>query len=164
MGKLSVSPSKPSTKGENIGYIIPTNVIQHFLKDIEDGIYHGYVELGIQTQNSFSESHRKFYGIPTLEEGVFVTRVFKQGSAEGFLYPGDYLTAIDGRKIGRNGNLIETNSIDFLEVIDNKFAGEEIQFDLIRERKKSRSVSLQKKWHLWKTKEQVMEKNTIIYY
>ncbi|TGL20808.1 serine protease [Leptospira yanagawae] len=135
-GKVVGVAFQASTKGENIGYIIPTNVIQHFLKDIEDGIYHGYVELGIQTQNSFSESHRKFYGIPTLEEGVFVTRIFKQGSAEGFLYPGDYLTAIDGRKIGRNGNLIETNSIDFLEVIDNKFAGEEIQFDLIRERKK----------------------------
>lgn len=135
-GKVVGVAFQASTKGENIGYIIPTNVIQHFLKDIEDGIYHGYVELGIQTQNSFSESHRKFYGIPHSEEGVFVTRVFKQGSADGYLFPGDYLTAIDGRNIGRNGNLIETNSIDFLEVIDNKFAGEEIQFDLIRQKKK----------------------------
>ncbi|MCW7473253.1 serine protease [Leptospira levettii] len=137
-GKVVGVAFQASTKGENIGYIIPTNVIQHFLKDIEDGEYDGYVELGIQTQNSFSESHRNFYEIPNGEEGVFVTRVYKQGSADGFLQPGDYLTTIDGRKIGRNGNLKETNSIDFLEVIDNKFAGEEIQFDLIRKKKKIR--------------------------
>lgn len=135
-GKVVGVAFQASTKGENIGYIIPTVVIQHFLKDIEDGIYHGYVELGIQTQTSFSESHRKFYGIPNPEEGVFVTKVLKAGSADGYLKPGDYLTAIDGRKIGRNGNLLESNSIDFLELIDNKFAGEEIQFDLIRDKKK----------------------------
>lgn len=134
-GKVAGVAFQASTKGENIGYIIPTNVIQHFLKDIQDGIYNGYVELGIQTQNSFSESHRNYYQIPNGEEGVFVTRVFRQGSADGFLQPGDYLTAIDGRKIGRNGNLLEANSIDFLEVIDNKFAGEEIRFDLIRNKK-----------------------------
>ncbi|XDD44656.1 trypsin-like peptidase domain-containing protein [Leptospira sp. WS60.C2] len=135
-GKVVGVAFQASTKGENIGYIIPTNVIHHFLKDIEDGVYDGYVELGIQTQNSYSESHRKFYGIPQGEEGVFVTRVFKQGSADGFLQAGDYLTAIDGRKIGKNGNLQETNSIDFLEVIDNKFAGDDIRFDLIRNKKK----------------------------
>ncbi|MCT8335501.1 serine protease [Leptospira sp. 85282-16] len=135
-GKVVGVAFQASTKGENIGYIIPTAVIQHFLKDIEDGIYHGYVELGIQTQSSFSESHRQFYGIPNTEEGVFVTKVLSQGSADGHLKPGDYLTAIDGRKIGRNGNLLESNSIDFLEIVDNKFAGEEIQFDLIRDKKK----------------------------
>lgn len=135
-GKVVGVAFQASTKGENIGYIIPTNVIEHFLKDIEDGNYNGYVELGIQTQNSFSESHRKYYEIPNGEEGVFITRVFRNGSADGYLFPGDYLTAIDGRKIGRNGNLLETNSIDFLEVIDNKFAGEEIKFELIRKKKK----------------------------
>ncbi|TGK83261.1 serine protease [Leptospira noumeaensis] len=135
-GKVVGVAFQASTKGENIGYIIPTGVIQHFLKDIEDGTYHGYVELGIQTQPSYSESHRKFYEIPPSVEGVFVTKVLKAGSADGFLKPGDYLTAIDGKKIGRNGNLLETGSIDFLELVDNKFAGEEIQFDLIRNKKK----------------------------
>ena len=28
----------------NTGYVIPTPVIRHFLEDIKDGVYDGYVE------------------------------------------------------------------------------------------------------------------------
>ena len=33
--------------GDNIGYMIPTTIIQHFLKDIGDGRYDGFGKLGI---------------------------------------------------------------------------------------------------------------------
>ena len=32
----------------NTGYVIPTPVIRHFLEDIKDGVYDGYVDMGIQ--------------------------------------------------------------------------------------------------------------------
>ncbi|MDF3819873.1 trypsin-like peptidase domain-containing protein [Leptospira sp. 96542] len=131
-GKVVGVAFQASTKGENIGYIIPTIVIQHFLKDIEDGVYDGYVELGIHVQPAYSESHRVYYGIPKTIEGVFVNKVLKGGSAEGHLLNGDFLVSIDGKKIGNNGSLIEESSIDFLEVVDNKFANENIEFQLYR--------------------------------
>ena len=44
---------------ENIGYIIPTEVVQHFLTDIErHGAYTGFVELGIDLQRMENPSLR----------------------------------------------------------------------------------------------------------
>ncbi len=124
-----------STKGENIGYIIPKNVIEHFLKDIEDGNYDGYVELGIHYQPSYSLSERQFHKIPKDVEGVFVTKVLFGGSAEGHLQRGDLIYSIDGLKLGKNGTVAFNGEsrIDFVEIIDNKFDGEEISFEIIRD-------------------------------
>ncbi|TGN19770.1 serine protease [Leptospira idonii] len=126
-----------ATKGENIGYIIPTKVIQHFIKDVEDGHYDGYVELGVHVQPSYSNTQRKFKKIPKDLEGVFVTSVIRGGSAEGFLRPGDFLASIDGLSIGKNGTVSydSESRIDFVEIVDNKFAGEEIKFEVIRDGK-----------------------------
>jgi S1-C subfamily serine protease len=123
-----------STKGENIGYIIPRNVIEHFLKDVEDGKYDGYVELGIHYQPSYSTSERAYRKIPKDVEGVFVTKVLRGGSAEGHLFPGDLISSIDGLKLGKNGTVIFSGEsrIDFAEIVDNKFDGEEITLEVIR--------------------------------
>ncbi|PJZ70625.1 serine protease [Leptospira perolatii] len=123
-----------ATKGENIGYLIPTNVIRHFLKDIEDGKYDGYVELGIRTLNSFNVALRKSKGIPDDLEGVFVSRVLHNASAEGYLKDGDYLIELDGFPIGRNGTvtLDRDARVDFTEIVDNKHAGDLIRFKLLR--------------------------------
>ncbi|TGK01854.1 serine protease [Leptospira langatensis] len=126
-----------ATKGENIGYLIPTKVIRHFLKDIEDGKYDGYVELGIGTFNSFNTALRKAKGIPDGLEGVFVNRILPHGSADGYLKEGDYLTQIDGLTIGRNGTITldKDARVDFTETVDNKNSGEPIRFKVFRDGK-----------------------------
>ncbi|AAN51736.1 S1C family serine protease [Leptospira interrogans] len=126
-----------ATKGENIGYLIPTNVIRHFLKDIEDGKYDGYVELGVRTLNSFNVFLRKAKGIPDHLEGVFVSKVLKNGSAENHLKEGDFLLEIDGQPIGKNGTVMQDKDarVDFVEIVDNKHAGDKISFKLYREGK-----------------------------
>lgn len=137
-GKVVGVAFQAATKGENIGYIIPTNVISHFLKDSEDGKYDGYVELGVHVQSSYSLSHRKFRKIPDDAEGVFITNVLRGGAGEGFLFPGDLLLSIDGMPIGKNGTVAYNSEsrVDFIEIVDNKFAGEEIKFELIRDGKR----------------------------
>jgi S1-C subfamily serine protease len=126
-----------ASRGENIGYLIPTTVIRYFLKDIEDGVYDGYVELGIRTMNSFSETLRAYRKIPKELEGVFITKVLKGGSAENFLFKDDLLLEIDGLPIGRNGTITldKDARIDFVEIVDNKHAGENIKFKLLRKGK-----------------------------
>lgn len=123
-----------ATQGQNIGYLIPTTVVRHFLTDIKDGKYDGYVELGVQTLNSFNESYRKKYSIPPEFEGIFVTNVFFHSSAYGFLKSGDLLLAIDSMPIGKNGTvkMDHESRVDFIEVVDNKFAGELIKFTIFR--------------------------------
>jgi S1-C subfamily serine protease len=124
-----------ASKGENIGYIIPTTVIHHFLKDIEDGKYDGYVELGIRTINSFNSDYRKTKNIPDELDGVIVYKVFSGGSAHRFLKEGDLLLSLDNNPIARNGtvNLDRDSRIDFVEIVDNKFAGENISFEVFRD-------------------------------
>jgi len=130
-----------STKGESIGYIIPTNVIDHFLKDIKDGTYDGYVELGIHYQPAYSNSQRTYSKIPENIGGVFVSKVLSGGSADGHLLSGDLIYSIDGFPIAKNGTVSFNGDsrIDFAEIVDNKFAGEDIQFEIIRNGK---SISL----------------------
>ncbi|MCC5815319.1 MAG: trypsin-like peptidase domain-containing protein [Leptospira sp.] len=127
-----------ASKGENIGYIIPTTVVNHFLKDISNGVYDGYVELGIRYTNSFNKDYREALKIPDTLEGVWVTRVFAGGSAHNYLHEGDLLLSLDGKKIARNGTvkLDRDTRIEFIEIIDNKFAGDKIQFEIYRNGKK----------------------------
>lgn len=126
-----------AARGENIGYLIPTSVVRYFLKDIEDGIYDGYVEMGIRTQNSFSNTFRRVKNIPDEIGGVFVTRVSRGGSADGFLKKDDLIYEIDGLPIGRNGTVTfdKDARVDFVEIVDNKHSGENISLKIIRNSK-----------------------------
>ncbi len=123
-----------ASRGENIGYLIPTSVIRYFLKDIEDGKYDGYVELGVRTQNSFSNAFRKLKKIPDEIGGVFITKVLRGGSAFGFLVKDDLVYEIDGLAIGRNGTVSydKDSRVDFVEIVDNKHSGEMINLKVFR--------------------------------
>lgn len=129
-----------AAKGENIGYIIPTTVIRHFLKDVQDGTYDGYVELGIRTIPSSNPDYRKAKKIPDNLDGVFVYKVFAGGSAHGHIQEGDMLLSLDGNPIARNGTvpMDKDTRIDFVEIIDNKFSGDLIQFEVFRDGKRQK--------------------------
>ena len=48
---------------ENIGYIIPTEVVNHFLTDVKrQGRYSGFVELGLELQRCENPSLRRYAG------------------------------------------------------------------------------------------------------
>ena len=127
-----------ATKGENIGYIIPIPVVERFLKDLEDGIYDGYVELGIRFHNSYSTSEREFFGIPLDLSGVYVRSILPESSASGFLELNDFLLSIDGYTIANNGTVTydDKNRVEFVELVDQKFQDDPIVFILLRKGKK----------------------------
>lgn len=52
----------------NTGYVIPTPVIRHFLEDIKDGVYDGYVDMGIQAAPILNPAMRKAFGLPDDEK------------------------------------------------------------------------------------------------
>lgn len=123
--------------GENIGYIIPIPVLQHFLTDIEDGRYDGYPELGIFFFEARNNGLAKKLSLPTDMEGVVIYKVDPFGSANGLLFPNDILLAIDGYPILDDGTVIlNGNNLEFHEVIEQKQAGAEVVFDIWRNNKK----------------------------
>ncbi|MDX1961201.1 MAG: trypsin-like peptidase domain-containing protein [Leptospiraceae bacterium] len=136
-GKVVGVAFQVATRGENIGYLIPTTVVRYFLKDVEDGRYDGYAELGVRTVNSFNTAFRKIKKIPDELGGVFVTKVLRGGSASGYVKKDDLIFEIDKLPIGRNGTVLfdKDARVDFVEVVDNKHSGEMISLKVFRDGK-----------------------------
>jgi S1-C subfamily serine protease len=131
---------------QNTGYMIPTPVITRMLKDIEDGHYDGYMELAVYHMNLQNKGQRQFLGLPDDERGVLVTDVMKFGSGYGKLKPGDVILGIDGHEVDSGGNiLLDSSKVQLAEVIERKFQGDKVKFDLLRDGKKAtETISLKK--------------------
>ncbi len=115
-------------QADNTGYIIPTPVVERFLKDIEDGSYDHYVDLAISTFPLFNSAMRRALKLPDDDLGVLVTNVTPLGSCDGILKPGDVLVSIDGHPIDSAGQiLLDGEKVDLNEVVERKFADDTVQ-------------------------------------
>ncbi len=64
---------------QGVAYMIPTPVIRRFLKDIEDGHYDRYVDLGITYTKLQNPAQRHFLGLKDDDRGVLVGTVIDAG-------------------------------------------------------------------------------------
>lgn len=123
------------SNAENLGYMVPVNVIRHFLKDIEDDRYDGFPSLGIAVQNMENPGHRKAVGMSSGDSGVLITRVLLDSAADGLLQEGDVLLQIDGVNVADDGTVEfrprERTSLSYL--IQERQIGESIQLLLLRD-------------------------------
>ena len=121
---------------DNTGYMIPTPVVKRFLKDVEDGKYDHYVDLGITEFPLFNPAMRKKYGLATNAPGVLVAYVTPEGPCDGVLEENDILTAINGNSIDTAGNIvIDGEKVNMNEIVERKFAGDSIELQFIRQGK-----------------------------
>jgi len=118
---------------QNLGYAIPLPVIQHFLKDIEDGVYDGYPELGALTVETRNPALRKSLKLDGKNEGTVISRIDPFASAFGLLRNGDVLMAVDGYALADDGTcLIDGQTMPYTEVIERKQCGESVKLDVWR--------------------------------
>lgn len=89
----------------NIGYIIPATIVGHFLKDIEDGHYDGFPQLGIHTQSTENPGLKHSLKIPDSAQGVLVTRVARDAPVAGILQVGDVIVKVDGVPVAADGTI-----------------------------------------------------------
>jgi S1-C subfamily serine protease len=121
-------------QADNTGYIIPTPVVKRFLKDIEDGKYDNYAELGINEFPLFNPAMRKALGRPDDDKGVLITNVTPTSSADGILKPGDILMSINGLAVDSAGLVsIDGETVSFNEIVERKFAGDKLAVRFLRE-------------------------------
>lgn len=125
------------TGGENLGYLIPPVVVQKFLRDIRDGRYDGYIDLGILDTETKSPTARKALGVTDREEsGVLVYRVLEGTSAEGEVKPGDLLLKVEGKPVSNQGDVeYKDRLVSYIELIDHKDEGETIELTVLRDGK-----------------------------
>jgi len=91
--------------GQNLGYMIPIPIIQHFLKEIDEGKYHGFPKGGVRFQTMENPALRSFYQLEQGGTGVLVTVVHENSFFEGILFPGDVILSIDGIPIANDGTI-----------------------------------------------------------
>jgi len=133
-GKLVGVAFQNMREADNIGFMIPTTVIRHFLKDIEDGIYDGFGSLGF---TSFGGLHNKTYAswlkVPPGEDGIVVMRTMMHSSVENQFQKGDVITRIDDYNIDNDGMVrMYGLCVQMGEVIESKQIGETVELTFYR--------------------------------
>ena len=92
------------TSADNIGYLIPPQIIEHFLNDIKDGNYDGFPDNGLFIQSMENKNLKKYYNMSD-RTGVLITRVAIDGSSNGYLQKGDVILEVDSMKIADDNSI-----------------------------------------------------------
>ena len=121
-------------QADNTGYIIPTPVIRRFLKDIEDGHYDQYADLGVSEFPLHNPAMRKALGLSNDANGVLITNVIPTSSSDGILKPGDILMALDGKPVDSAGMVtIDGENVNLNEIVERKYAGDTVAVRYLRD-------------------------------
>ncbi|MGI8435667.1 MAG: trypsin-like peptidase domain-containing protein [Chthoniobacterales bacterium] len=118
---------------QGVAYMIPTPVINRFLKDVEDGHYDRYVDLGITYSKLQNPAERHYFGLKDDDRGVLVNSVIADASSAKSLQPGDVLLAIDNHPIASDSFVeLDGSRVEMPEVVERKFKGDTVKLDLVR--------------------------------
>lgn len=140
LGKHVVGVAFQNLQGaENIGFVIPTNIIRHFLRDVASSTarepYAGFCSLGVQCQALENGELRRFKGVQPSESGVLVTKVLPVSSAHGILRAGDVLCAVEGHNVAHDGSVAfrERERIPFDWLLSTKHVGDFLSVRVVRD-------------------------------
>jgi S1-C subfamily serine protease len=114
-------------QADNTGYIIPTPVVKRFLKDVSDGSYDHYADLGISHFPLHNPAMRKVLGLTDNGQGVLITNVVPTSSVDGVLKNGDILESLDGNTVDSDGKvLVDGEKVDLNEIVERKYSGDKL--------------------------------------
>jgi len=91
---------------ENAGFFIPPPVIQHFLKDVEDGRYDGFPTAGIRIVALQNPAYRRRLKLEDDRTGARVDSLLPIPSTEQVLRPEDVLLQVGTYPIGSDGTVM----------------------------------------------------------
>ncbi len=120
---------------QNVGYMIATPVLQHFLTDISDGHYDKYVDLAITPFHLQNPAERAALGLKDEDTGVLVGDVMPGGTCDGVLKAGDVILSLDDNKVTSDGFVeIDGERVEMAEVVERKFKGDSLKMHIMRDR------------------------------
>ena len=91
-------------EGEALGYIIPPDIIRHFLKDIQDGRVDGFPDFLFSKEQMESPTERRYYKMGQGRTGVMVKDV-APALGKDSIHTDDILLEVDGYKVSNNGRI-----------------------------------------------------------
>ena len=137
-GKIVGIVMQGITMSQNIGYMVPVDIIQHFLKDVSDGKRDGFPKLGIMTDKIENPTLKEYYKLGEDEGGILVVDIVYNSILKDVLKREDIITAIDGHKIENDGTVEfrPKQYTHFKYFIDLHQYGEKVTLDVLRKGKK----------------------------
>lgn len=122
--------------GDGLGYLIPTDVIQHFLTDIKDGVLHGIPRLGVTILTLENRMLRRSLGLAEDDDkGIMVAQINRMSDSPSLIHYGDIIMEIDGVPVRANGKVIQEDGllVAHNHLISSKQVGENIALSIIRD-------------------------------
>jgi hypothetical protein len=123
-----------AVRGENIGYMVPAPIINHFLKDISDGKYDGFPELGILFQKMENPDLREKYKMKQNHSGVLVIGILHESPAKNIIAIDDVVLSLDSSDIENDGSVEfrpgERTSLNY--IVQKKFINDIIAIKVLR--------------------------------
>jgi len=144
-GKLIGVAMQIIQDAEGIGYIIPVPIINHFLRDLEDGNYEGFPKLGVLYKNTENKALREKYKIEAEQGGVMVTITLPHYPAYGKLHEEDIILTINGTPIDEDNSFEfrDRERLSFTHLISQMQLEEVAEFTIMRDgMKKNISIPL----------------------
>jgi len=103
-GKIIGIAMQSLSTADNIGYLVPTPIIKHFLNDIKDGQYDGFPDDGLYIQAMENKTLKAYYKMAD-RTGVLITQIIPNSSSDGYLQKGDILLKIDNKKLSDDATI-----------------------------------------------------------
>ena len=127
---------------DQVATLLPAPIIAHFLKDLEDGTYAGFPNLGIRYSQTLDEQFRDYLGLTEKDGGVFISSVSPGGSAEAAgLQEGDVLLGINSNAIDSRGNYADPvfGRLNLSHLVKGgAYVGDEFTMDILRSGERQR--------------------------
>ncbi|KAI3500847.1 hypothetical protein L1887_36673 [Cichorium endivia] len=123
---------------ENIGYVIPTPVIMHFIQDYEkNGEYTGFPILGVEWQKMENPDLRMSMGMGNEHKGVRIKRIEPTAPESNVLSPSDVIISFDGVNVANDGTVPFRHGerIGFSYLVSQKYTGDKALVKILRKSK-----------------------------
>ncbi|KAI3784754.1 hypothetical protein L1987_43859 [Smallanthus sonchifolius] len=123
---------------ENIGYVIPTPVITHFIRDYEkNGEYTGFPILGVEWQKMENPDLRMSMGMGNEHKGVRIKRIEPTAPESNVLSPSDIILSFDGVNVANDGTVPFRHGerIGFSYLVSQKYTGDKALVKILRNSK-----------------------------
>jgi S1-C subfamily serine protease len=120
---------------QNIGYMVPIPMVEHFLKDVEDGHLDGHARLGVRYEPMENPDLRRKYQVPEGKGGILVVSTVISTVAQELLKRGDVIMSIDGHPIANDGTVEfrPRERTRWIYFVDLKQIGESVDLEVLRD-------------------------------
>ncbi|MGN6387401.1 MAG: trypsin-like peptidase domain-containing protein, partial [Verrucomicrobiota bacterium] len=118
---------------ENTGFFIPTTLIKHFLKDIEDGQYDGFPQAGVRLVSLQNPAYRRALKLPENDLGARIDYIYDVPTSRELLRVDDVILKVGDYDVGSDGTIIYEGNRVFLGVAFSDIqSGEKVPLQLWR--------------------------------